>query len=317
MFACRRRPVDFRIWLLLGFFLALPLPLSAGELPPFDTGGVWVESPPDRQVIDRGLVGAWDHYAVDNPFVLVEGGMYYCFFEAQDKPFGQGGHERMGLATSRDGITWEKWSKNPILDVGAPGAWDSVVAKLPTVTKHEDRYYLFYSGRDGKTKQIGIATSNDLKTWKKHPANPILQSRPGEWDALLSTHPSPVFERDGSFYLLFRGMNQERLRQGLNVAVSTDMVHWKRLHDEPVIPTVEETGSIAVADLGERYIGLSQAPGRPYWESSDLLTWKKSAAAAFTAKKVDTVSNPFVSDGRWTIVYEQQDRIYRAVLQSR
>lgn len=313
----RQRLLHVRNWVLLGLLLVLPHSLPAEELPPFDTTQVWVEMPAGRPVIDRGPAGAWDHYAVDNPFVLVEEGTYYCFFEAQDKPFNQGGHERMGLATSSDGITWKKWPQNPILDIGPPGAWDHVVAKLPTVTKHKDRYYLFYSGRDGKTKQIGIATSTDLKTWTKHPENPVLQSRPGEWDTLLSTHPSPIFERDGRYYLLFRGMNQKTRQQGLNVAVSTDMEHWKRIQNEPVIPTIEETGSLAVADLGGHYLGLSQAAGRPYWQSTDLLTWKKSGAAEFTGKKVDTVSNPFVSNGKWTIVYEQQDRIYRAVLQPR
>ena len=32
--------------------------------------GRWIETPAGEPVIDRGPSGAWDHYAVDNPFVL-------------------------------------------------------------------------------------------------------------------------------------------------------------------------------------------------------------------------------------------------------
>jgi lipoyl(octanoyl) transferase len=35
--------------------------------------GTWLEDPPGRPVIDRGPAGAWDHVAVDNPFVYREG----------------------------------------------------------------------------------------------------------------------------------------------------------------------------------------------------------------------------------------------------
>jgi len=111
------------------------------EPPPIDFTKVWVETPSGRPVIDRGPGGAWDHCAVDNPFVLVDGDTLCCFYEAQDKAFSQGGHERIGLATSQDGVHWAKSKQNPILDVGPPAAWDSVVAKLPAVFKHEGSYY--------------------------------------------------------------------------------------------------------------------------------------------------------------------------------
>ncbi len=284
------------------------------ERPVFDTDLIWTEAPMGKPVIERGPEGAWDHYAVDNPTVFVEDGVFYCFFEAQDKPFSAGGGERIGLATSRDAVTWTKSSGNPIIDVGQAGAWDSVVAKLPTVTKFGDRYYLFYSGRDGQTKQIGVATSNDLKQWTKHSANPVLPSQPNAWDSLESTHPTPIFERDGSYYLLYRGMESMYRQQAVGVAVSTDLIHWKRVKQNPVILPSEETASLAVVKTASGYFGLSQTSKRPYWHSRDLIDWKKVGTVHFSSPKVDTASNPFRSDNQWTVLYEQQDRIYRAVL---
>lgn len=280
-----------------------------------DTSLTWVETPAGRPVIDRGPEGSWDHYAVDNPYVLVDGEELCCFYEAQDKPFEQGGGERVGLAISRDGIHWKKAEENPILDVGPPGAWDSVVAKLPAVTKFDGTYYMFYSGRDGKTKQIGLATSSDRIHWKKLASNPVLASRPDRWDRFLSTYPSPVFVRGDRFFMVYRGMTSLYKNQAVGLAVSENLVDWSRAVDEPVIPVGEDIASLAVARVGGEYVGISQSPSKRFWLSKDLRTWTQGRPVKFTGPRVDTLSNPFLAGGQWCVVYEQQDRIYRAVLE--
>ena len=301
---------------------------SMGELEPpsrvavpLDPAGTWVETPWGEPVIDRGEAGEWDHYAVDNPYVHPEGGKFYCFFEAQDKPFSQGGHEAFGLAVSSDGRRWEKLADNPILNVGEAEAWDSVVAKLPAgVIKRNGLYHLFYSGLDKSTKQIGLATARRLTgPWTKAADNPVLESRSGQWDAFLSTYPAPVFEIEGNYYLLFRGMETRYRRQGAGLAMSTDLRHWRRFMDRPVIPVAEEMASLALTTVGGRYVGISQPTdlrGRRYWFSVDLKEWQKGPAVNFRASvQAETLSNPFLANGRWTVLYEQKDRIYRAVLQ--
>jgi len=289
--------------------------------PPLDPAGTWVETPWGQPVIDRGAAGAWDHYAVDNPYVHAEGEKFYCFFEAQDRPFSQGGHEAFGLAVSGDGRRWKKVGGNPILNVGKAGAWDSVVAKLPAgVIKRDGLYHLFYSGLDTSTKQIGLATARELTgPWTKASGNPVLKSRPGQWDSFLSTYPAPVFEVEGNYYLLFRGMETRYRRQGAGIAVSTDLRHWRRCSDRPIIPVTEEMASLAVTLAGGRYVGISQSTDlrqRRYWFSADLKHWQKGPPVNFRASvQPETLSNPFLVNGRWTVLYEQKDRIYRAVLQ--
>ena len=274
---------------------------------------VWRERPFSRPVIDRGPPGSWDHYAVDNPFVFVQDGAYYCFYEAQDKPFERGGHERVGLAVSTDSMRWEKYERNPVLDVGPAGAWDDLVAKLPTVTRHGDRYYMLYSGRNAMGKQIGLAVSDDLRHWRKHPSNPVLRRRPGRWDTELSTHPAPVVRIGKRFYMLFRGMKALYRDQGLGLAVSDDLIRWRRHRDEPVMPPGEECYSMALAPGGDGYWGIAQAPRRRTWTTPDLIVWQAGDEPRFEAPSVDTLSNPFRHDGAWTVLYEQKDRIYRAV----
>ena len=289
--------------------------------PSLDLNGVWVETPWGRPVLDRGGSGSWDQMAVDNPYVHVEGGQYYCFYEAQDKPFQNGGREAIGIAVSSDGIQWKKLSGNPVLSTGASPAWDDVVAKLPAgVTQIGETYYLFYSGRNQQSKQIGMAMAPSLAgPWTKVGANPVIEARPGQWDATLSTHPSKIFHQDGQYHLLWRGMKKRYAAQGVGLSVSDDLLQWRRATEGPVIAPDEEIASFSVAQTPEGYVGISQPipiERRTYWFSKNLRDWQKGPAVKFRASvKAETLSNPFLSNGVWTVLYEQNDRIYRAILQ--
>ena len=297
-------------------------------LPGIDFSWTWVESPYGKPVIDRGPDGAWDHYAVDNPYVHVEKGELYCFFEGQNTA-GQGWHEQIGLAISKDGLNWRKVRSNPLLGAGPAGSWDAVVAKLPAgVIKKDNTYYLFYSGRDRANheqthKDIGVATARCLSgPWKKLPGNPIFCGRDNQWDRRVSTLPVPIFQRAGKYWLLYRGMKGLYHHQGLGVAVSSDLLHWKRMEQvvkRPLIPVSHEIASMGITAVAGQYVGISQPMDlakRRYWISPDLVHWTKGPTVQFKASvAAETISNPFFVAGQWVVLYEQKDRIYRAVLQ--
>ena len=86
-----------------------------------------------------------------------------------------------------------------------------------------------------------------------------------------------------------------------------------------MIPVSEETASLAVAQVNQRFVAISQPKdlqNRSYWFSDDLKQWQKGPSVKSSASiKAETLSNPFLSGGHWTVLYEQKDRIYRAVLQ--
>jgi hypothetical protein len=109
--------------------------------------------------------------------------------------------------------------------------------------------------------------------------------------------------------------------QGLGAAISDDLLNWKRdphSDERPLIRADQEIASIAIAFAGGKYVGISQPlklAERRYWYSSDLVTWKKGSRVMFKASaQAETLSNPFLVGGRWNVLYEQGDRIYRAVL---
>jgi predicted GH43/DUF377 family glycosyl hydrolase len=86
----------------------------------------------------------------------------------------------IGYAYSADGISWTKYSGNPVLHRGLSGTWDDLAALTGDLVKNGDTYYLYYGGLNESTSkwQGGLATFADFEgSYTKSPSNPILQRR--------------------------------------------------------------------------------------------------------------------------------------------
>ena len=298
--------------IMLAAILAVAMHADADKIE-ISLEGVWVEDPAGQPVIDKGPKGAWDHAAVDNPFLYVENGVFYCFYEGENVQR----QEQTGLAISTDLLHWEKYEGNPIVPAGPPGAWDYRAAKIPIVAKHDDIYVLLYTGkdRDGATNAaIGVATSKDLRHWQKSADNPIIPGRPGKWDPILTTCPT-IIKKDGLYYTIYRGMTGFYENQRLGLATSTDLLRWTR-PDEP-LQGLDGIYSFATCPLlinGE-YVALGQSrPPKHFYLSTDLITWRQGAAIKASVGHIETPSQPVLVDGTLWILYEGEtgDRIYRA-----
>ncbi|MFB6075203.1 MAG: hypothetical protein ABEJ89_09340 [Haloarculaceae archaeon] len=57
----------------------------------------------------------------------------------------------------------------------AAGGSDCSTVKDPYVVTVGGRYYMFYSGSDGRSEQAHLATSVDGEIWERHPGNPLLE----------------------------------------------------------------------------------------------------------------------------------------------
>ena len=112
-----------------------------------------------------------------NPFVLRRGDEYLLFYAGGDKL----GRRRICTATApvNDVRVWKR--NGPLFDPGPAGAFDETWCVLPCVHRIGGKWHLYYTGRSadkGKGLQgfrgIGLATSDDLVTWKRHSPEPIL-----------------------------------------------------------------------------------------------------------------------------------------------
>jgi predicted GH43/DUF377 family glycosyl hydrolase len=73
----------------------------------------------------------------------------------------------------------------PVLSRGAAGEWDAIDALNPSVVRHNDQLFNFYSGFDGQLWHTGLATSTDGLHWQKR--GKVLSAASGNYIAANGT----------------------------------------------------------------------------------------------------------------------------------
>ena len=113
----------------------------------------------------------WESQDVSSPVVWLEGDVWYMLYEGRG--LGCGG--TIALASSLDGKNWQRDRANPVFGPGPEGEWDGTDVVCDDLIRIDEQYYLFYHGYGESTRkwQSGVATSRDLRTWRRSPANPI------------------------------------------------------------------------------------------------------------------------------------------------
>jgi beta-fructofuranosidase len=159
----------------------------------------------------------------------------------------------VGHATSHD---LKDWRVLPCaLAPGPPGSWDDLAIWTGSVIERDGRWYMLYTGTNraehGLIQRIGLAVSNDLEKWEKHPANPVLEAD-GRWYELLdrdrwrdqSWRDPWLYEdsRDGTVHALITARARRSPPDGAGVigqARSNDLTTWE------VLPPLTEPGDFA------------------------------------------------------------------------
>src|SRR5688500_3093128 len=99
-------------------------------------------------------------------------------------------HRRAGIghAVSTDLIHWERVADAVVRD--GPPSFDQTATCTGSVVQGDDRrWYMFYTGMvltdEGQLlQQIGLATSDDLYFWVKHPRNPLVRADPRWYETM-------------------------------------------------------------------------------------------------------------------------------------
>ncbi|MEJ2196013.1 MAG: T9SS type A sorting domain-containing protein, partial [Ignavibacteriaceae bacterium] len=141
-----------------------------------------------------------------------------------------GGHDgsnnrQIGYATSPDGITWTKYSGNPVLTPGS-SSWDDIWVDSPEVLFINGVFHMWYSGYDGVNFQSGHATSSDGTNWTKDPLNPVLES--GDYQ------PAVLFDGDRDTYYMWYSSG-DALGWSVGYAYSMDGSTWNKYPENPVM----------------------------------------------------------------------------------
>ncbi len=244
---------------------------------------------------------------VDGPTVFRHQGRWYMvYFQLEDKPTGYTTH----LAVSEDLVHWSP--QGVILPRGQEGAWDRAQAAGGIALydyrwggdyglhTHDGKYWLSYLGGEKEGYEtpplsIGLAWTDDpmaAKPWQRL-SGPVL--RPSDPDArlferrtLFKSHILYDPQRTvGAPYVMFYNAAAREGGERIGMAVSDDMVQWKRFGPGPVVENRSAdgkpgiSGDPQIAKIGELwvmfYFGAFWRPGAfdTFACSYDLVNWTK------------------------------------------
>ena len=170
-------------------------------------------------VVPLGPVGSFDESAVADPYVIRAGDLFYLFYLGQDRARRQ----RLGVARSSDGVTWEKLRSNPILESGGSGSFDERGVGEPAVWTSGGSWWMLYTGRDrNEQRRLGLARSSDGVNWERVLNFTI--SGAEEWNKEVICDPSVDPMPDGSIRVWFGGGDAPRPAEGLHGQIGMGML---------------------------------------------------------------------------------------------
>jgi len=212
---------------------------------------------------------------LDNPMVFCHGDSWYMMFIRFDGK----GYETH-LAKSGDLLKWSRLGC--IFRRGENGAWDAAQADgwpalvdtrwdgPNTLNRFQGKYWLMYLGgaADGyETDPLstGVAWTDDpsaVREWTRYGKNPVLSpSDPDARDFEKKTIYKHFTVDDatrscgGRFVNFYNAKQRGVWRETIGMAVSDDMLHWRREGDRPVIENGDADKSGISGDPMIRRIG--------------------------------------------------------------
>lgn len=259
-------------------------------------GIVWTKHA-GNPVLMPGSAGAWDAAQIDSPSVIAVDGVYHMWYsgvDAQDD-------NRIGHATSPDGLVWTKDPANPVIDTNDPYAWDAFEAIHPFVLYDDGAFKMYYNGHDGLEQRILLATSDDGSAWTRYTSGWMLEpGAMGQWDD-CELGPMTVLRAADGYHMWYTGWNDQD-EFAIGYATSPNGLWWtKDTEHNPVLtrgaagewddllvfePCIIQVDTVLTMWYSG-WNGSLVATGLATANSSLVATYLQSFAAAWAARGVE------------------------------
>ena len=170
----------------------------------------------------------WAGKDVFNPGSVVRNGRVHLLIRGEDTVDSHRGTSRIGLAVSDDGVHFAV-EPEPVLfpdvDEWQPWEWPGGCEDPRVVESPDGGYVYLYTGFDGKVARLMVATSTDLREWRKHGRAFGATRHAGRWSksgAVVTTVTDGrlVADRIGGRYWMYWGEGN------CFAATSDDLVAW-------------------------------------------------------------------------------------------
>ena len=202
----------------------------------FTDKGCVIQPDQDYDMNGAYFAGVWFDKD-DDTFYLV----YECK-GGEDTSYGT--LENVALATSDDGINWEKQG---VIIKRNTQKWTSANVGTPDLYKKDGIWYVFFHGFDFSTCQIGVAYGEDLfhLTMEK---NPVLPTKSKTlWGG--TTGRRDIIYVNGWYYMVYEISTEQAAEGGYNgsywthmFARSEDLIHWEAV-SAPLVRQTDANGN--------------------------------------------------------------------------
>gem|GEM_PF-2790093 len=141
----------------------------------------------------------------------------------------------IGLATSSDGKSWQRYSNSPILHPDTASKWDSLSQAFCNVCFDDTTYYMWFAGGNGPHGGIGLAKSSDGIHWADVPGNPVFKKAATGWDSGEVSAPAVVRVGKTSYMFYLGETDPTTVKFSIGLATSQDGINWVRYGTAPVL----------------------------------------------------------------------------------
>jgi hypothetical protein len=232
--------------LAAGLSVAARVPPASGQGQP----GITIDLTPydANPILGKGLATSWDDETVWAPAVVFHDGLYHMFYSGAASGWPT---FEIGYATSRDGLTWERYSGNPVFSADGNG-FDAVAVGGSAVLVEANTWVLYYAGEKamGIGGPIGRATApSPTGPWSREEKPVLMDGSPTEWDA-LGIIPLSVIATDEGYVMYYAGGHITSETGGMiGLATSPDGITWTK-YDDPTTTDPPYAESDPVLPLG-------------------------------------------------------------------
>lgn len=180
-----------------------------------------------------------------------------------------GSSSAIGYAESKDGVTWTKYSGNPV--IATPHAY-------PFITKQSGTYYMYSANLT--TGNFELHTSSNGVSWTFNAT--VLQTNPTGWDYTFG-NPGGIFVEGSTWNMIYEAKAQGSQIWKFGLATSSDGINWNKYGGNPVLDLDPETvgGASEINKVGGTYYmyfhesdtGAGVITEIHRMQSADLITW--------------------------------------------
>ncbi len=203
---------------------------------------------------------SWNNYSIAPGPVFKTNGWYTMLYTGATSSQ----QYSIGVAISSDGQTWQKLP-NPLFT--PTGTWD-IHMNAGDVIRVNGTYYFYFSCRSNNVHDlsIGLATSTDGITWKRHGNGPVLTVSQS-WERNGVYFPSVVHE-NGLFTMMYSDA-PDFSSPSFGIATSADGIHWTKNSKNPVIVKTSQHHSWAPDEISYPHLKKINGVYRAYYTGFD------------------------------------------------